>query len=49
MLKKKEYLSLEELKGRLPLELHDMVLLFNQQEAEKLAPYREGIDHRIEL
>jgi len=26
---KKEYLSLEELKGRLPLELHDMVLLFN--------------------
>jgi hypothetical protein len=39
----------EELKKRLPPELYDIVPLFNQQEAEKLAPYREGIDHQIEL
>jgi hypothetical protein len=44
-LKTKEYLIIEELKKRLPLELYNIVPLFNQQEAEKLAPYREGIDY----
>jgi hypothetical protein len=48
-LKTKEYLIIEELKKRLPPELYDIVLLFNKQEAEKLTPYREGINHRIEL
>jgi hypothetical protein len=48
-LKTKEYPTTEELKKRLPPELYDMVPLFNQREAEKLAPHREGIDHRIEL
>jgi hypothetical protein len=45
VLKTKEYPTIEELKKRLPPELYDIVPLFNQREAEKLAPYREGIDH----
>jgi hypothetical protein len=40
---------MEELKKMLPPEVYDMLPLFNRREAERLAPYREGIDHRIDL
>jgi uncharacterized protein YlxP (DUF503 family) len=39
----------EELKTVLPPEVYDMIPLFLSREAEKLAPYRPGIDTRIEL
>jgi hypothetical protein len=40
---------MEELKKMLPPEVHDMLPLFNRRDVEKLAPYRDGIDHRIDL
>jgi hypothetical protein len=40
---------MEELKKMLPPEVHDMLPLFNRRDAERLAPHREGIDHRIDL
>ena len=48
-LKTKGYPTREELKKKLPPEIHDMIPLFSRREAEKLAPYRKGIDHRIDL
>jgi transposase InsO family protein len=48
-LKTKAYPTIEELERELPPELRDMAPLFCRREAEKLAPHREGIDHRIEL
>jgi hypothetical protein len=48
-LKTKPYLTIEELKKMLPPEVYDMLPLFNRRDAERLAPYREGIDHRIDL
>jgi transposase InsO family protein len=48
-LKTKPYLTQEELKQTLPPEVHDMIPLFCRREAEKLAPHREGIDHKIDL
>jgi len=45
----KGYPTEEELKKRLPPEVWDMLPLFSRREAEKLAPYRDGIDHKIEL
>ena len=48
-LKKKAYPTVEELKRKLPPEVHDMIPLFSRREAEKLPPHRKGIDHRIEL
>lgn len=38
-----------DLEKKLPPELHDLIPVFLTREAEKLAPYRPGIDHRIEL
>jgi hypothetical protein len=48
-LKEKKPNTEEELKIQLPPEVHDLIPLFLSREAEKLAPYRPGIDHRIEL
>jgi len=48
-LKMKEYPTREELEKALPPEVRDMAPLFCRREAEKLAPHRPGIDHRIEL
>jgi hypothetical protein len=48
-LKTKGYPAREELKKTLPPKIHDMIPLFCRREAEKLAPHREGIDHRIDL
>src|ERR1700761_5863548 len=48
-LKEKKPNTEEELRKTLPPEVHDLIPLFLTREAEKLAPYRPGIDHRIEL
>lgn len=48
-LKPKKELTEEDLKNRLPPELHDMLPLFFKRKAEELAPRREGIDHKIEI
>jgi len=48
-LKTKAFPTREELKKTLPPEVHNMIPLFCRREAEKLAPHREGIDHKIEL
>ena len=48
-LKGKEPKTDDELRRMLPPETHDMIALFLSREAEKLAPYRPGLDHRIEL
>jgi hypothetical protein len=39
----------EELKTSLLPEVHDLIPLFLSRKADKLPPYRSGIDHRIEL
>jgi hypothetical protein len=43
------YPTIDELKRMIPPEVHDMLPLFNRREAEQLALYREGIDHKIDL
>jgi len=48
-LKTKAFPTQAELKKTLPPEVHDMIPLFCRREAEKLAPHRPGIDHKIEL
>ena len=45
----KPYITIGDLKKMIPPEFHDMLPLFNRREAEKLAPHREGIDHKIGL
>jgi hypothetical protein len=49
VLKPTEYPSIEALRRKLPPELNDIIPLFNKREAEKLAPHREGIDHRVNI
>jgi transposase InsO family protein len=48
-LQTKPYPTIDELKRMIPPEVHDMLPLFNRREAERLAPHREGIDHKIDL
>lgn len=48
-LRPKEETREEELKKTLPPEIHDMLPLFSKREAEKLSPYRAGMDHKIEI
>jgi len=48
-LKSKESPTLDQLQSSLPPEIQDMTPLFSKREAEKLAPHRLGIDHRIEV
>jgi hypothetical protein len=49
VLKPTEYPSIEALRRKLHPELNDMIPLFNKREAEKLAPHREGIDHKVNI
>jgi len=44
-LKSKESPTLDQLQSSLPPEIQDMTPLFSKREAEKLAPYRLGIDY----
>ncbi|KAK5673885.1 hypothetical protein LTS10_013333 [Elasticomyces elasticus] len=48
-LKTKEHPTVEALKNMLPPEIRDMIPLFSMREAEKLPPYREGVDYYIDI
>ncbi|RDA84009.1 hypothetical protein CP532_3143 [Ophiocordyceps camponoti-leonardi (nom. inval.)] len=39
----------QQLRQRLPPELHDFVPLFRKQDADRLNPHKPGIDHHIQL
>ena len=40
---------MEALKKKLLLEIRDLIPLFNKREADKLPPYKDSVDHRIEI
>ena len=48
-LEPKTHMTLEQINDMLPEAYRHQLLAFNPNQAQKLPPHREGVDHRIEL